>query len=209
MEIIWKVDAQVIDEAVVMRPLLEGVAELAGFEPRRYDLNNHESWRPFDVEKTTVDALSQRVLLVRVEGAAPGSVALIAKGGAGGAPAVMIDPGGAAGAPEEVAQTWPRLFERAPIREALVTSAAWREDLAGVLEEDVRYAPVGLCHAWAAGREPAALRQLAAAGALPSPIERRALEGCVIWRMGTPAGVRDEAHAEALARVCEIFRETS
>lgn len=56
------------DERVV-RPLFEWLASLPDFAPIRYDMNAMEHWRPWDLNKAIVDALTQRTQMFRIEGA--------------------------------------------------------------------------------------------------------------------------------------------
>lgn len=194
---IWRLGGGALDEAARVRPILEEFEALPGFSPARYDLNQHGSWRSFDVEKACVDALAQRTQLVRVEGRSPGQVAMVAMGKHGEQPTVMVQlrveiREGAA----EVAARWPGLFERAPLLEALVTSPSWRAALVEVgAIAGAQQAHPGAWHAWAPDREPAGLEELA------PPLERRAHEACVIWALGGGEGLEEPARVEAIRQM--------
>lgn len=55
------------DEATV-RGVLERAANVAGTQFARYDLNQMEHWRTFDLDRAVIDALTQRTQMFRAEG---------------------------------------------------------------------------------------------------------------------------------------------
>lgn len=67
---------QTLSDEATLRPVLAWLERLPGMEPSAYDLNFMENWRPWDLEKATVDALTQRTQVFRVKGGAEVVVAL-------------------------------------------------------------------------------------------------------------------------------------
>lgn len=74
IDIVWKLSVSTLERESEVRPLLELVAESAGFEPVRYDLNQRGKWRDFELDRAVVDTLTQRTQLVRIDGRGPGEV---------------------------------------------------------------------------------------------------------------------------------------
>lgn len=68
LEIIAIFSPGAIDDEETVRGVLERVAALPGMELARYDLNQMEHWRNFDLDRAVIDALTQRTQMFRAEG---------------------------------------------------------------------------------------------------------------------------------------------
>jgi hypothetical protein len=100
--------SSIVDEAVA-RPLLELLEQLPGFGPARYDLNERQSWRSWELESAVVDLLTQRTQMFRVEG--DGGTAVIATGKHGETPTMIIEG-------ESTSDVDDTLLDRLPIAES-------------------------------------------------------------------------------------------
>lgn len=89
MAIVIELELSAITEETVARALLQFLEALDGFEPRRYDLNQKQMWRAWDLDRAVVDLLTQRTQLFAVAG--EGGTALIATGKHGEVPTVAVD----------------------------------------------------------------------------------------------------------------------
>jgi len=81
IEVMWKLGEGRVVEVARMRGVLRGLERVPGFQPARYDLNQHGNWRAWSVELAAVDALNEKVQIVSVEGAGgpdAGGIALVA-----------------------------------------------------------------------------------------------------------------------------------
>lgn len=184
-ETIWKLRPDAIADESVARPLIEAVASLPGFEPDRYDLNQMESWRVFEVERAVVDALTQRTQLFRLGGES--GFGMIAMGKHGEQPTVVVR--WAAPGLEAVWEGWDALFAAAPIEELTVTGQAWRAALRG---HGVQ-APMAV--GFPVGKAPADLAAIA--GLHPGFSYRKGAKHEALRLTQAPDAV-DEAQAEAL-----------
>ncbi|MFB6262977.1 MAG: hypothetical protein ABEL76_05040 [Bradymonadaceae bacterium] len=131
VEATWQIRGDRLDTADDVRPLLRALSAFPGFEPREYDLNRKEQWRRFDVQRTAVDALTQRTQLVRVRGGTEDARAMIGLGKRGEPPTVAVRAGAGASVDGAV-EMFDALFERAPVSGAFVTTKRWRETIGGV-----------------------------------------------------------------------------
>lgn len=68
LEMMLRLRAGVLSDGEVLRGVLEGMCALPGFEAIRYDLNQQGSWRGFDGERMWIDAMTQRVQFMLIEG---------------------------------------------------------------------------------------------------------------------------------------------
>lgn len=125
LELMCPLSPAIIDSSYMVKPLLELLDTLPGFSPSRYDINQHESWRSFDLEKTHVDALSQRVQLLRVQGADPSHLAMLSLGKRGEIPTLVVRTPDAPIAALLGALT--PLVDAIPMRWLTITSEPWRQ----------------------------------------------------------------------------------
>ncbi|MEM1349279.1 MAG: hypothetical protein AAGI01_12030, partial [Myxococcota bacterium] len=146
IEVMWKLGTKRIVEVARMRAVLRGLEQVPGFEPTRYDLNQHGNWRAWDVEKAAVDALNEKVQVVRAQGAdgaERGGLALVAMSGEEPAAACRAP---SHATPAEIVATWAQVFAQGSARVATVTSASWRAQLARAgVDEGVPAATVWAC----------------------------------------------------------------
>lgn len=126
LESIWRLKPDRLDEGDDVRALLRAIAGVPGLAPVEYDLNRKEQWRRFDVERTAVDALTQRTQFVRIRGE-EGATAMIATGKRGEEPAVVLRTGGSD--LDTLVQHWGEVFGRAPVRSTVAGDEAWRTEL--------------------------------------------------------------------------------
>lgn len=125
LELMCPLSPALIDSSYMVKPLLELLDALPGFSPSRYDINQHESWRSFNLEKTHVDALSQRVQLLRVQGADPSHLAMLSLGKRGETPTLVVRTPDAPISALLGALT--PLVDTIPMRWLTITSEPWRQ----------------------------------------------------------------------------------
>lgn len=212
VEIIWQLEPHPLTDERVVRPLVEALSAMPGFAISRYDMNQREQWRPFDLEHAVVDALTQRTQLLSLADEQRGRVALIAMGKHGEQPAMLMrwslapasGPGGsqAQGLEAELVRLtagWDALFASVPVQQAFVTSAAWR---AALLDADVPTLPgggqLGMVHGWTQAAAPAGLERLSP---LKGPTALRRAKHHVALVASETGRVEDREHADELHRM--------
>lgn len=89
MALVIQLNEQTIEDEAVARAIVEFIDALPALEPARYDLNQRENWRGWEIERATVDLLTQRTQLFRVEG--EGGNVMVATGKHGEVPTIAID----------------------------------------------------------------------------------------------------------------------
>lgn len=68
MPTVIELDTDAITDESLARALLRLIEDLPGFVPERYDLNQRDSFRAWDLERAIVDLLTQRTQLFAVTG---------------------------------------------------------------------------------------------------------------------------------------------
>lgn len=176
LESIWRLDAEIIDRTDQLLPIITALTQLPGFAPRRYDFNQHGSWRAFDPELACVDGLSQRVQLLRIESEDPTHFALITMGKNGDAPTALC------ALPEQpwrtIVDQWPSLLRDTITSRAMLTSASWRSQIITACS-DPRASAIGIANAFSPDQFPAAWRDLD----LPQA-SHKATDDAQIWCLG-------------------------
>ncbi len=196
-EIIWRSSIDTLGRDTAVRPLFERIAALEEFEPADYDLNQKEQWRPFDLDRTVVDALTQRTQLVRIRGRNGRSVAMVAMGKHGEEPTTVLR------LPEhrsirELTDPWPTWFEELPMRMALITTPDWRERIeAAGFEWDEERLPIALACGWPEKTAPDWLVDLEFA----PPLSTRRRDGTVILVLAPDAALEGPDHRKGLSEL--------
>ncbi len=168
LELLCPLSPPLINTSQMVTPLLELLCALPGFSPTRYDLNRHDSWRAFDLEKTHVDALSQRVQLVRVQGLAPEHLAMLSLGKLGEPPTLMARLPDAP--PDAFTSALLPLLDALPMRQLTITSQAWKTHTPDKLS------PIMACPT---AHEPAHWQTLSP----PAPITRHTTTHTTLWQL--------------------------
>lgn len=205
LEIIWRFRTSTLDDESTIIPLLQAVADTPGFEPQRYDLNQKEQWRSFDLEHAVVDALTQRTQLVRIEGGEEGQLAMIALGKREEQPTAIIR------APETqplepLVAKWPGLYEDLPVSSTVISSSAWRRALDSLeLPPEVAAGLLGMVFGWRRGQVPGGVGDIDAQRVADSPVRlQREASHLVLWLADRPE-IEDDAHRAALEYVARQF----
>lgn len=68
LELIAVFSSGAIEDEQTVRGVLERVVAMPGTELTRYDLNQMEHWRNFDLDRAVIDTLTQRTQMFRAEG---------------------------------------------------------------------------------------------------------------------------------------------
>lgn len=123
MELVLKLGKDALDSSEDMKPVLQKIADLSGFEAERYDLNSMENWRAWELELALVDSLTQRTQLFRIGGAGE-NLAMIALGKHGEPPTAIVRWDGDV--------DFDTLFEDFDVlEEAWLSNQRWQDSLAG------------------------------------------------------------------------------
>jgi hypothetical protein len=199
-ELIIRLRGGPLDSEERVRPLLEELAALPGFEPERYDLNQHGNWRTFDLERSTVDALTQRTQLVRLaEGDDDdGQLAMVAMGKHGEQPTAVVRLRADAERLDEIVDHWGALFERLPVDNVILTDSDWREALAGAVDARAELGGLpGMVQAWSPGASARPARAVGFEGGRVECVERGT--HTTLWF--APGGaIEDREHLGEIAR---------
>lgn len=204
-EIILRLNpAPLIDEAVV-RPLVEEIGQVPGFVPRAYDLNQRDQWKPFDLDRAVVDALTQRTQLLRLRGEDPSVLAMVATGKHGEQPTAIVRSPCSQVELDGWRAQWRRLFERLPLESITVSSPAWRQALAeaGVAPSTIAALP-GLAVGWAHRSVPAGLGRLEGDGRLGRTVVVDREANHVVLHLPDVAQLADGAPSDALEWVTRL-----
>lgn len=209
LELIWRFDVAPLDDESILRPLMGALEDLPGFTPAHYDLNQKEQWRPFDLDRAVVDALTQRTQLVRLVDADRTQQVLVALGKHDEQPTAIARLDGAQDPKPHVAR-WSNLYDALPLRATVVTSADWRRALA-----DAELAPdrtgdlLGMALGWRRGAEPNGLEQFDAESSGQTPVRlAREANHLVLWLAEEPA-VEDARHRRDLERVARLLARSA
>lgn len=201
LELIWRFRNATLQDESVLRPLIEAIADTPGFVPTRYDLNQREDWRDFDLDRAVVDALTQRTQLVRLQNQEGDALAMIALGKRDEQPTAIIrlpqphDLGPLVG-------RWTRLYEALPLESTLVSSSEWRRALdQAQLPRQIAGVLLGMVFGWQRGVEPQGLSTIEPEDIEDSPIRITREANHLKLRLADEPGVVDDAHKRALERV--------
>jgi len=196
-EIIWRLADDTLDTDDAVRPIFEQIAAVDFFEPSVYDLNQKQQWRDFDLDRTVVDALTQRTQLVRLRGAGAREMAMVAMGKHGEEPTVVIRVPAARGV-DALTDGWPALFETLSLRMTIVTSPDWRDAVeeAGI-EWDEDRLPVATACGWPAADRPTWLDDLETG----VPISVDVGDICASLMLAPNGELEDDAHRDRLETV--------
>ncbi len=208
IEIVWRLEHEVLDSEQVMGPLLDAICGVPGFEAAAYDVNGRDQWRGWERVHAVVDALTQRTQWLRIASVDGESLAMVAMGKHGEVPAMMMQLGGAAVAGlDELTVGWDTVFEAVGVAVGSLSSAVWRTALvdAGVVSGAGDDEIVGMVQAWAVGGGPKELRailEIVDRCAAMRRYKRGALDVVVL---GEQERIVDDEHAVALRKVCALL----
>lgn len=204
-EVILRLDVDALDADRFVRPVFEAISDFEAFEPLDYDLNQKEQWRDFDLERAIVDALTQRTQLVRLRGSDRGSMAMIAMGKHGEEPTVVLRLDEEL-EPVEIVEGWPALFEKLPIKTAILTSPSWRNAIASAgIDWSDDSIPEAIACGWPEGREPVRVSELAEKPADETPISAEDRDGSTILMLAPKGRIEDPAHRDALSDLLRSY----
>jgi hypothetical protein len=203
MEIIWRLQGRVLDTEARVRPLIEQLQKIPGFQPAQYDLNQKEQWRGFDLDRTVVDALTQRTQLVRIRGENGRSLAVIALGKRGPEPTAVIRLD-ADVSPSESVSHWEELVEEAPVRASLLTSNDWQDRIEAT---DIDWSwedfPPALVCGWRRDSKPDNLETALEAVPTGTPVRLEQHPGFVALWLAPEGEIEGTSHQQALRILAE------
>jgi hypothetical protein len=201
LELIWRLRLPTLDDESVMLPLILAMSQTPGFSPDCYDLNQKEQWRSFEPERLVVDALTQRTQLVRIQGNAEGTIAMLALGKREEQPTAIIR------VPldtplEKVVGRWTKLYEDLPLESTLVSASGWRKSMQSAgLASDAASELMGMVFGWRRDAAPQGISQLEDERIEDTPIQlAREANHLVLWLADRPE-VEDDQHRKALEYV--------
>ena len=203
-DLICALQAGVLDDASLIEPLLELLEALPNFSPQRYDLNQHDSWRPYDRISALIDALNQRVSLLRVRGQGAEALAMLSLGRASASPPMLLARFSATPPLKTLLAAVSAHVVSLPMRALSVTCERWRRALpSGALGE---LAPAPLL-AFPLELEPAALARYASEPMPHAQFTRRLIgQRVALWTLSnTFEPPVDPDHLDALG---ELFTST-
>lgn len=207
IEIVWRLEHEVLDSERVVGPLLDAICGVPGFVAAFYDVNGREQWRGFERVHAVVDALTQRTQWLRIASVDRVNLAMVAMGKHGEVPAMMMQLASfEMGGIDELTTDWGAMFETVGVAFGSLSSAAWRGALvdAGVAVREEGES-VAMVQAWGAGAEPknfGAIVEIVDRCAAMRRYRRGALEVLVL---GDQEKIVDEEHAVALEKVCALL----
>ncbi len=203
MEIIWRLQGHTLDTEARVRPLIEQIEKIPGFQPAHYDLNQKEQWRGFDLDRTVVDALTQRTQLVRIRGESGESLAVIALGKRGPEPTTVIRLDVDV-APEEIVSHWEELVDEAPVRASLLTSDDWQERIEAT---DIDWSwdefPPALVCGWSRDDKPDDLEDALESVPMGTPVRLEQHSGFVALWLAPDGEIEGPSHERALRALAD------
>ncbi len=207
IEIVWRLDHEVLDSEQVMGPLLDAICGVPGFEAASYDVNGRDQWRGFERVHAVVDALTQRTQWLRIAGVDGVSLAMVAMGKHGEVPAMMMQLGAVdVGRMDELTADWGTVFEAVGVVYGSLSSAAWRSALvdAGVAVRE-QGESVGMVQAWGVGSEPANWLEIVAVVDRCEAMRRYQGGDLEILVLSDQEKIVDDEHAVALGTVSALL----
>ncbi len=199
LELIWRFRVSTLDDESVVLPLISAIADTPGLSAKRYDLNQKEQWRSFEIERAVVDALTQRTQLIQIQGDPEGAMAMIALGKRDEQPTAIIRLPADEALSRQVSR-WSALYEELPLESTVISAGAWRAALHSAgLPTEVTGALLGMVFGWRRGSVPQGIAEIVGGEDLqdtPIRLEREA-NHLVLWLADRPEVV-DEAHRQGL-----------
>ena len=201
LELIWRFRTPTLDDDSVMLPLMSAIAETPGFSAKRYDLNQKEQWRDFDLERAVVDALTQRTQLVRIHGDRDQAMAMIAMGKREEQPTAIIRlPDG--DDIDALVARWGGLYEDLPLDSTLISSGQWRNALQNSgLPSESSVGLLGMVFGWRRAAAPQAISEMELDDLPDTPVRLDREANHLVLRLADRPQIDDEDHRRALEYV--------
>ena len=118
LEVVAILSSGAVEDEATLRPLLTLASEAGGAEFGRYDLNQMEHWRAWDLERAIIDAATQRTQFFRADGV---GMLFLAMGKHGETPTVMLRLDG-----DLDAVTLEPWFDVPRVEQVRLSTPAWR-----------------------------------------------------------------------------------
>ncbi len=184
-----------------LRAIIHLMLDLPSFNPTRYDLSHHESWRTFDPEKVCIDALSQRIDLIRIQGTSPSQLAMITNGSPDIPPMFMVsfpeDNLSATSLQDILLRPLPTL---PPFKWLAVTSSSWKTSCSSspLLSGTSSRIPLAVTLAIPQTHTPTSLQQLK----LATPITTRTVEPNInLWTLAPQQTLESDDHERSIQAI--------